>query len=368
MKNTKNKLDLFYGIDKHMERFNTEEDCLNWIKASKWENGIPTCPDCQNRTMNYYITKRKTYKCSKCANFFSPLSGTIFEKTRTPLKKWFMIIYHFTQFYQIPSTQLAREVGLPQPTVYKILQKLRIALKEMNDDVLLSGEVEMDAAYNSIKIDKNSRVRKNWNNFKKKYEEMKKGPDGILGSIGKSGRRTEDTEVVRRAALKQFNKTEVYGKSHAIIFGMQERKGRLILRKIGASSECISARRVLSTAIQHISRDANIYVDDHACYNAIKLLFDKPFTINHSEKKYVDGDIHTNSIESVFNTLKPMLKRHRRISFKHLDKYLLQFTFRWNNRHALPIDCTNAFLPFLIQKKQKMQEVGDRFIEWVEAA
>ena len=60
----------------------------------------------------------------------------------------------------------------------------------------------------------------------------------------------------------------------------------------------------------------------------------KHSTIKHKDRVYVIGDVHTNSIESAFSLLKrAIIGSFHRLSIKHLDRYLQEFTFRFNNRN-----------------------------------
>ncbi len=56
-------------------------------------------------------------------------------------------------------------------------------------------------------------------------------------------------------------------------------------------------------------------------------------TIRHRDKLYVDGDIHTNTVESAFSLLKHgIVGSWHKISAKHLAAYLDEMTFRFNRR------------------------------------
>jgi hypothetical protein len=56
-------------------------------------------------------------------------------------------------------------------------------------------------------------------------------------------------------------------------------------------------------------------------------------TIRHRDKVYVDGDVHTNTVESAFSLLKRgIIGSWHKISAKHLAAYLNEMTFRFNRR------------------------------------
>jgi hypothetical protein len=56
-------------------------------------------------------------------------------------------------------------------------------------------------------------------------------------------------------------------------------------------------------------------------------------TVEHSAKEYVRGDVHTNSVEGAFGLFKRSIAgSFHQISHKHIDRYLDEFEFRYNNR------------------------------------
>lgn len=87
----------------------------------------------------------------------------------------------------------------------------------------------------------------------------------------------------------------------------------------------------------NVSEDVDLIVTDefNAYPTAMKSLglTDRHKTIKHKAKVYVDGDIHTNTIENSFSLLKRgIIGTWHRISAKHLESYLEEMTFRFNRR------------------------------------
>jgi transposase-like protein len=89
---------------------------------------------------------------------------------------------------------------------------------------------------------------------------------------------------------------------------------------------------------ENVSTDVDVLMtDDFGAYpNAMKHAGQpatKHKTIKHSSKVYVDGDTHTNTIESAFSLLKRgIMGTWHKISAKHLAAYLEEMTFRFNRR------------------------------------
>jgi transposase-like protein len=87
---------------------------------------------------------------------------------------------------------------------------------------------------------------------------------------------------------------------------------------------------------ENVSDDAaNIYTDEVRGYIGIGDGNTTHQTVNHSIKEYVRGEVHTNTVESVFSLFKrSLVGSFHQISAKHLDRYLDEFSFRYNNRRS----------------------------------
>jgi len=118
------------------------------------------------------------------------------------------------------------------------------------------------------------------------------------------------------------------------IVGIKERGGRVRLfhapdAKIETLAQYIK---------EHVSADVEaIMTDEYKAYpKALRLSGQNPakhFTVNHSAKIYVDGNITTNGIESAFSLFKRgVIGSYHRISIKHLHRYLSEFETRFNGR------------------------------------
>ena len=106
----------------------------------------------ESRNIHRYQS-RLIYKCGDCRKQFSVRKGTIFEESRLPLRKWFVAAWLMTSHRKgIPSTQLAREIGVTQKTAWFMLDRLREVAGQINSTGgSLSGSVEADE--NSARVD-----------------------------------------------------------------------------------------------------------------------------------------------------------------------------------------------------------------------
>ena len=113
----------------------------------RWREGL-TCPACGHRGFCALKT-RKLFPCNRCKKQVRLTAGTVFQDTKLPLTAWFSAIYHLTQSKNgISSIELARRLGVRQPTAWLVKHKLMRAMAAREaDKPKLSGRVEMDDAY-----------------------------------------------------------------------------------------------------------------------------------------------------------------------------------------------------------------------------
>lgn len=71
--------------------FPTDEDCAEFLKRLRWQNGF-VCPKCGHRDA-WQRERNRLKVCTGCGRETSATAGTIFDKTRTPLRTWFAAIW-----------------------------------------------------------------------------------------------------------------------------------------------------------------------------------------------------------------------------------------------------------------------------------
>jgi transposase-like protein len=132
-------------FDEFVTRFSTEEQCREYLFQLRWPNGF-VCPRCGSR--EYGIIEGKLYWCAKCKYKTTVTSGTIFQDTRSSLKRWFTAIWWITtQKYGASAEGLQQVLGLGSyETAWTWLHKIRSAMVR-SDRTKLSDVVEVDEAY-----------------------------------------------------------------------------------------------------------------------------------------------------------------------------------------------------------------------------
>ena len=265
-----------------LRTFGDDRPCREYLEALRWPDKV-SCPRCQS-TKTSRVYERKVFDCDSCRYQFSVLAGTVFQDTKLPLSTWFAATYLMCESRKgISANQLKRMIGGSYKTSWYLCHRIRAAMKETNPEPL-GGTVECDETY--------------------------------------VGGRKRGACVRGRGAQKE------------VVFGIKQRGGEL---RFFHADDCKSG--TLSKYIkENLSGDVDVIMtDDFMSYpNAIARAGhsrSKHKTINHSSGVYVDGDITTNGIESAFSLLKRgIIGTWHKISAKHLEAYLNEMSFRFNNR------------------------------------
>jgi transposase-like protein len=145
-------------------------------------------------------------------------------------------------------------------------------------------------------------------------------------------------------AVKSENKTAVAG--------IVQRRGKVVAKAIGRTAKSAPLMEMVKT---HILPETTVYTDESLLYDGIKTIRGDAVTrragyrhrrIHHASQVYVDGNIHTNSIEGFWSLLKRGLGGvYHSVSQKHLQSYLDEYAFRYNHRD----DEQPMFTSFLCQ-------------------
>lgn len=258
-----------------MQKFNSEDRCREYIEALRWPSGV-CCTRCGSVSVSK-IAKRHQYDCNGCRYQFSPMAGTVFHDSHLPLTKWFLAVYLICESKKgISANQIKRTLGISYKTAWYLCHRIREAMKSDTSEKL-NGIVEADETF-----------------------------------VG--------------GAYDRRRKRASYEKP--CVVGVIQRGGEVRAQKIPSRG----ARAISGFIKESVEPGGRLMTDDYAGYQKIGRDYQHSI-INHSKLEYVEGMTHTNSIENFWSLFKRgVIGSFHKVSEKHLDRYLDEFTYRFNGR------------------------------------
>jgi transposase len=275
-----------------MKEFSDDDACLEFLWRNRYsEDGIHAqCPKCQTeREFKRYehSQQRQAWTCVACGKHLAPTAGTIFHKSSTSLHLWFYAMYLMASTRcGISAKQLERELGVTYKTAWRMAHEIRHNLMAQDEEVFEGNTpVEIDEAY---------------------IGGRRKGRAGNV-----SGRPSPDS-----------HKTAV--------LGMVQRGGKVIAMTV----ENVHTTTLMPRIIERVLPASTVYTDELKTYRNLKKAGYDHHRINHSEKVYVSGDVHTNTIEGFWSLTKRGIGGvYHAVSKKHLQDYLSEYAWRYNRRN-----------------------------------
>ena len=259
-----------------VERFADEEKCRAYLEGLRWPDGV-ACPRCKSAKISR-IQKRDQFDCDSCRYQFSVTAGTIFNDSHLPLWKWMLAVYLMMESKKgVSALQLKRTLKVSYKTAWYLCHRIRKTM-ETDQSKKLNGTVEVDETYIGGRYDKR----------------RKRGP---------------------------------YQKQ--AVMGMIERDGKFEARTIPTAS-----KRVLVGIIkERIESSATVFTDELPAYKSVSKTH-RHDKVKHRDLEWVRGDVHTNNIESAWSLFnRSIVGAYHKLSTKHMDAYLNEFEWRFNNRH-----------------------------------
>ena len=220
----------------------------------------------------------KKFQCSKCRHAISPLAGTIFHKSDTPLTTWFHAILVFSNAKSgISAKQMQRELEVTYKTAWRMLHLIRKALPQSDEP--LDGEVETDTGY--------------------------------FGGKGDGGK-------------YNVNQSKVMAEKSVVMAAIQ-RKGQARAEVVADAS----VNTITNFLGKNVSTRATLMTDSARTYEKLSY---KREAVNHRKGEYVRGNVHINNVETFWSHVKRSIKGvHKGVSPKHLQTYLDGFVWHRNN-------------------------------------
>ncbi len=118
--------ELRYTVADFNDQFPDSDACLEFLKEERWPNGVTKCEKCGVERKHHRVTGCPAYACDYCGSMISPMAGTIFEKSPTPLRTWFYAMYLMgSTRCGISAKQIQRETGVTYKTAYRMFRQIR---------------------------------------------------------------------------------------------------------------------------------------------------------------------------------------------------------------------------------------------------
>lgn len=125
----------------------SEEACEKYLMNVRWPDGM-ICKHCEGKGFSMRERKTRGYRCDTCHRFMSPTTGTIFHRTHTSLREWFVAIFLAAADKRgLSALFLAEQIGVHYETAWAMLQRMRHAMAKRDSQYTLSGHVEMDEMF-----------------------------------------------------------------------------------------------------------------------------------------------------------------------------------------------------------------------------
>lgn len=262
---------------KLVDDFHSDEKCRDILEQLRWPNGV-ACIRCGSLHVRN-TPSRNQYDCGSCGYQFSVTAGTMFHDSHLPLKKWFIAVYLMTESKKgISALQLKRTLNVAYRTAWYLTHRVRAAMEDAYP-MPLKGTVEIDETF-------------------------------IGGKVRGKGRGFKDNK--------------------AAVVGAVQREGKIVLKVVQARD-----RKTLHQFIEETTADETTayFTDEWAPYEGIADENTVHETVNHSAEEWVRGEVHTNTVENVWSLLKrSIIGAYHHVSVKHLDAYLDELEWRFNNR------------------------------------
>ncbi|SRR6266480_755282 len=270
-------------------RFKNDNAARKHLESIRWPSG-PVCPHCggieRNSRLDGNSHRPGLLFCGDCRTQFTVTVGTVFEDSKIPLHKWVLATHLLCASKKgMSSKQLERMLGVTYKTAWFMSHRIRKAMEKQHTEPLggTSKIVEADETY--------------------------------FGNIrGKK----------RRAGGHHKHK----------IVALVERGGDVRSFHVNR----VNSKTLKPILMRQIQRDANLMTDESRVYTKLGWKFASHNTVNHRELEYVRGIVHTNTVEGFFSLLKRgLIGTYHHVGEQHLQRYVSEFDFRYNNRIKLGV-------------------------------
>ena len=269
--------------------FGDSERAFEYAKFLRWPDDKITCPRCGSGS-NSFVKTRKLWFCNGCKKQFTVKVGTIFEDSPISLDKWMTAVWMICSCKNgISSYELHRCIGVTQKTAWFMLHRIREAMK--SGSFLRMGQqggpIEADETF--------------------------------------VGGKPKNMHLRRRKLAKNGN----FHTDKPAVFGMLDRETRQVRAKVIPN---VKRETLQNEILDQVVKGSKVYTDGWTGYAGLTKEEFIHETVNHLQE-YVRGEVHTQGIENFWSLLKRGLNgTYIAVEPFHLDRYVTEQIFRYNNR------------------------------------
>ncbi|HVN96691.1 MAG TPA: IS1595 family transposase [Syntrophorhabdaceae bacterium] len=282
-----------------------ESKCRSYIESLKWPNGV-ICPRCGSPKVYRTAKSGHKFDCEACRYQFTATANTIFHDSHLPIWKWFLAIYLMTESKKgMSANQLKRTLGVSYKTAWYLCHRIRKAMQEATESKpKLKGVVEVDETY----------VGGNYDPRRKRARHDKQAVIGLL-----------------------------------------ERKGKFESKTIPTNG----ARILVGIIKDRVDKTATVMTDEARGYKRIDGEY-KHESVKHRNEEWRRGNAYTNGVESAWSLFnRSIVGSYHQISSKHMDAYLDEFDWRFNNREN-PYLFEDTMIRLLNTPQMEFKELIDK--------
>src|SRR6266702_4776382 len=297
-----------------IQYFSDAENCRQFMISVRWADGIVRCPHCGSEKVTY-LEKARLYRCygDHSKQKFSLKVGTVFEDSPIGLDKWLPALWLLVSCKNgISSYEVAAALGVTQKSAWFMMHRIRLAMQSGSFQKLGGdgNEVEVDETF-----------------------------------IGGKARNMHISKRQRRI-------TGTGGKDKTAVMGILERGGEV--RTVVVPNRRRSALQ--AEVRKHVEAGAALYTDALLSYEG--LATDYAHNVVNHAAQYVDGRVHTNSLENFWSLLKRSISGTC-ISVEpfHLFRYLDEQSFRYNERTSTDAERFVTAMKQIVGKRLTFDEL-----------
>lgn len=274
------------------EKYRTEASCIQALVDLRWPTGF-VCDKCPSTRAYHLACRPRLFTCAECDRQHSITAGTIFHKTRTDLRKWFLAAYLMMHDKRgVSAMFLSRELDLRYDTAWLMAHKLRHALSE-SADFQLQDFVEVDETF--------------------------------YGGRGKTGNRGRGKDEDKALVVAVVEKVPATDKQHKGI-----RKQGFVAGSVRIAVAPNATAKVLGDFIRtNVKEGTKVATDGFSGYRNQLPDFQHVPAVASGKA----AGTHLPIVHTLFSNMKSWLVgTHHGVSTKHLPRYLREWSYRFNRR------------------------------------